>query len=55
LTRSSTLHVNAPLYALEDETDKKLNVDYTVTYWLENGFPASKINLGMTAIVRTQN
>jgi hypothetical protein len=49
------VQLNAPLFARADETDKTLSVDYAVTHWLKNGFPADKINLGMTGNVTTEN
>ncbi|KAJ9581749.1 hypothetical protein L9F63_003818, partial [Diploptera punctata] len=52
---SKTGH-NAPLYAgPADETDseKKLNVDACVNYWLSQGAPAEKIIVGMGTYGRT--
>jgi GH18 family chitinase len=46
-----TVNENAPLYTRPSDTDKTLNVDYAVTYWLNKGFPAQKINLGMSGNV----
>ncbi|XP_014233442.1 acidic mammalian chitinase-like [Trichogramma pretiosum] len=41
--------INAPLYAgsWENESEKKLNVDACIDYWLSQGAPAAKINLGV--------
>lgn len=40
---------NAPLYARKDETGYQatLNVNHTVSYWLEHGAPAKKLVLGL--------
>ncbi|KAG8175504.1 hypothetical protein JTE90_009138 [Oedothorax gibbosus] len=40
---------NSPMYARLDETgtQRTLNVDYAVKYWLRRGAPASKLVLGM--------
>ncbi|GFT33597.1 chitotriosidase-1 [Trichonephila clavipes] len=40
---------NSPLYARpeEDESQKTLNIDYAVNYWLKKGAPAEKLILGL--------
>lgn len=43
---SSADHL-APLYKRPWETKDNNNIDYVVKYYLRNGFPASKINLGI--------
>ncbi|RMZ96009.1 chitotriosidase-1 isoform X1 [Brachionus plicatilis] len=44
---NSTGHV-APLYSRmsEDQEQQQYNVNYTISYYLDNGFPSEKINLG---------
>ncbi|XP_058834502.1 acidic mammalian chitinase-like [Topomyia yanbarensis] len=47
---------NAPLYAGPADitaTQQQLNVDSSVKYWLNQGAPASKLNLGMPLYGRT--
>ncbi|XP_055531988.1 acidic mammalian chitinase-like [Wyeomyia smithii] len=47
---------NAPLYAGSNDitaTQKELNVESSVKYWLAQGAPANKLNLGMALYGRT--
>ena len=46
---------HSALYGRSDETDalqKTLNVDFAVNYWINNGFPREKINMGMATYGR---
>ena len=38
---------NAPLYAHPSQTIKEFNINYTINYYISNGFPAQNIILGM--------
>lgn len=47
---------NAPLYARVDEKDEKqrtLNLDWALKYWLSNGVPKEKLNLGLATYGRS--
>jgi hypothetical protein len=41
--------MNAPLYASGGSAN--FSVDFSVNYWIDQGFPAHKINLGMGTYV----
>jgi chitinase len=52
---SFTGHHSA-LYPRSSETDpiqRTLNVDFAVNYWIKNGAPSTKINLGMATYGRS--
>lgn len=42
----STANHHSPLYSRPGETTN-LNSDYSISYWIAKGFPASKINMGI--------
>lgn len=42
-----TLGANAPLYAHPSQAIKEFNIDYTINYYINNGYPAQNIILGM--------
>ena len=47
---------HSALYAGDDVTDENqraLTVDFATSYWIENGFPKEKINLGLALYGRT--
>lgn len=47
---------NAPMFARPDETsidEIGLNVNFSINYWIENGAPPEKINLGLAAFGRS--
>lgn len=47
---------HSALYAGDDVTDQNqivLTVDFAATYWIKNGFPKEKINLGIPLYGRT--
>ena len=47
---------HAALYAGDDVTDsslRELTVDFAATYWIDNGFPKERINLGLALYGRT--
>ncbi len=41
--------LNAPLYSRQDEAEYQLsqNVGYAISYWIESGFKAEQINMGL--------
>ena len=43
------------LYPRKDETEieKTLNVDFAINYWLKNGMPKEKINMGLAFFGRS--
>lgn len=45
---NAPLGFNAPLFS-----DDNLNVDFAVNYWLKNGCPAEKLNLGLATYGRS--
>lgn len=51
---NSTGHV-APLYARksEDEEQQRYNVNFTISYYLDNGVPSEKLNLGFACYGKT--
>ncbi|XP_059479270.1 acidic mammalian chitinase-like [Neocloeon triangulifer] len=44
---------NSPLYAAAIDTDRTLNVNATVSYWVQQGAARSKLNLGVPLYGRT--
>jgi chitinase len=47
---------HAALYPSDDETNpdaRALTVDFAATYWIDNGFPKERINLGLSLYGRT--
>lgn len=38
---------NAPLFAREDDVDPTFNVAFGINYWISNGAPAEKLNMGL--------
>ena len=53
MATASEVGENAPLYALADDEDQTLNIDYALSHWLNNQFSPSKINLGLATYVRS--
>jgi len=52
------VHNHAPLYPLREELDPsntnyRLNVDYTISWYIENGAPPTQINFGIPTYGRT--
>lgn len=46
---------NAPLYPRPSESGDQaiLNIDFTLNYYIQNGYPANKINLGLATYGRS--
>ncbi|CAF1091515.1 unnamed protein product, partial [Brachionus calyciflorus] len=49
----SVIGHNTPLYKRKSDTDPNLNINFTINYYLQLGFPVGKMNLGLATYGRS--